>query len=257
MRISFLLIVMFAGLTLFAQHGKKDIVFLKNGSVIRGNIVLEDAGKLIKLKTSDRSLWVFKYDQIDSVSRQKKAVEKVKTPFGNGYFNLTEMGVLAGNSNNVNKTAFTMMNISSWKFPCNFSAGIGVGIEFLNDTYLPVVADFRYYIPHQGPLPFVSVQAGYSIPLGGSYTQQNTYYGYTDIAVMPGYYQTSVSQNMSARGGFLINPSFGIQTQLNENLALVFSAGYRYIRHNYGKDENYQLEVEYNRLSLKVGLLFK
>ena len=35
-----------------------------------------------KLKTSDRSLWVFKYDQIDSISRQKKAEEKaVKSEF--------------------------------------------------------------------------------------------------------------------------------------------------------------------------------
>jgi hypothetical protein len=148
-----------------------------------------------------------------------------------------------------------MMNISSWKFSCGFTAGVGVGVEFFNETYLPVVADFRYYIRDHGPLPFVALQAGYSIPLGGHYTQQNYYYGYSDY--MPITYNPPTSQDMSARGGFLINPSVGIQAQLNENLALVFSAGYRYMRHNYGKDENYKLEVEYNRLSLKVGLLFK
>jgi hypothetical protein len=103
----------------------------------------------------------------------------------------------------------------------------------------------------------VALQAGYSIPLGGHYTQQNYYYGYSDYADMRSIYQAPVNQDLSARGGFLINPSIGIQTQLNENLALVFSAGYRYMRHNYGKDENYKLEVNYNRLSLKVGLLFK
>ncbi len=257
MRISLLVLAMFAGVTLFAQTGKKDVVYLKNGSVIIGTIVLEDDKKFIQLKTSDRSLSIFKYDQIDSINHQESLYrpKKAKTPFNTGYFNLTEIGVLAGNSNNANKSAFTMMNISSWKFACGFTAGVGVGVEFFNETYLPVVADFRYYIREHGPLPFVALQAGYSIPLGGSYSQQNYYYGYNEVLIGPGYY--TVNQDMSARGGFLINPSIGIQAQLNENLALVFSAGYRYMRHNYGKDENYKLEVEYNRLSLKVGLLFK
>jgi hypothetical protein len=254
MKISLLVLAMFAGLALSAQNGKKDVVYLKNGSVIRGTIVLNDPGKMIKLKTSDRSLWVFKYDQIDSI----KHPQRVTIPSKTGYFNLTELGVLVGNANSLNKAPLTVMNISSWKFPGNFSTGIGVGVEFFNETYLPVVADFRYFIREHGPLPFVSLQAGYSIPMGGSYTQQNYYYGY-DIAVMPGISPTPAPTvvDMSARGGFLVNPSIGIQTQLNENLALVFSAGYRYMRYNYGKHDNYKLEVDYNRLSLKVGLLFK
>ena len=260
MRILTLILTVFFSLSLFAQKRNQDVVYLKNGSVIWGTIVLEDDKKFIQLKTSDRSLWVFKYDQIDSIKHQENLdrPKKAKILLKNGYFNLTEMGVLAGNSANYKKNPFTLMNISSWKFPGNFSTGIGVGVEFFNETYLPVVADFRYFIREHGPLPFVSMQAGYSIPMGGSYTQQNYYYGY-DIAVMPGIYPTPAPTvvDMSARGGFLVNPSIGIQTQLNENLALVFSAGYRYMRYNYGKHNNYKLEVDYNRLSLKVGLLFK
>ena len=259
MKISFLVLALLAGLTLFAQHGKKDIVYLKNGSVIRGTIVLEDPGKYIRLKTSDRSLWVFKYDQIDSIKYQGSIdrPEKAKIPLKNGYFNLTEMGVLAGNSANYKKNPFTLMNISSWKFENGFSTGVGVGVEFFNETYLPVVADFRYYLRKSGAIPYVSLQGGYSIPLGGTYTQQIYY-------VSPVMWDSQIYHppvptitDFSARGGWLVNPAIGILTPLNENLSLTFSAGYRWMRHRYGKDDTYQLDVDYNRLSLKVGLLFK
>jgi hypothetical protein len=259
MRISLLVLALFAGVTLFAQHGKKDVVYLKNGSVIWGTIVLEDANKFIQLKTSDRSLWVFKYDQIDSVKRQEslERPQKAKIPLKNGYFNLTEMGVLAGNSTNSEKAPFTLMNVNDWQFANGLAAGIGVGVHFFNETYLPVVADVRYFLRKQGPLPFVSLQAGYSIPVGGEYTQ--TYYYAYDVTGINGSYRTSnpTQEDVSARGGFLVNPSIGFQTQINESLALTFSAGYSFLRHRYGKEETYKMDVDYNRLSLKIGLQFK
>lgn len=253
MRIVTFILTFFFSLTLFAQGSKRDLVYLKNGSIIRGTIILQDPGKMIKLKTPDRNLWVFAYDQVDSIAR----VVKVKSPQKAGYFNLTEIGVLAGNSANYKKNPFTLLNISSWKFKNGFSTGIGVGVEFFNETYLPVVADFRYFIRKSGAMPFVSLQGGYSIPLGGTYSQQV----YVDSPV---YWISSIyrppmptTQDISARGGWLVNPAIGIQTPINENLALTFSAGYRIMRHRYGKNDTYNLDVDYNRLSLKVGLLFK
>jgi hypothetical protein len=260
MRITILFVTLLFSVTLFAQKRNRDVVYLKNGSILRGTIVLEDPGKFIRLKTSDRSLWVFKYDQIDSVKHPESInrPEKAKRPFKNGYFNLTEMGVLAGNSANYKKNPFTLMNISSWKFENGFSTGIGVGVEFFNETYLPVVADFRYYLRKSGAIPFVSLQGGYSIPLGGKYTPQQIYYAspvlWNDLIYQP---PVPTTIDLSARGGWLLNPAIGIQTPLNENLALTFSAGYRWMRQRYGKDNTYKLDVDYNRLSLKVGLLFK
>lgn len=251
MRILTLILTIFFSLTLFAQGGKRDIVYLKNGSIVRGAILLQDPGKLVKLKTPDRNIWVFNYDQIDSI----KHVATVKSHQKTGYSNLTEVGVLAGNSNNLKSAPFTLMNVNSWKFANGFSTGIGLGIEFFNETYLPVVADFRYYLRKLGPVPFLSVQAGYAIPLGGEYSQQ-MYYS-DPLANGLSYVTTQTRQDVSARGGFLVNPSIGILTQINENLSLTLSAGYSYQRHRYGKHDIYKMDVDYNRLSLKVGLQFK
>ena len=82
MRILTLILTIFFSLTLFAQGGKRDVVYLKNGSIVRGAILLQDPGKLVKLKTPDRNIWVFNYDQIDSIkhvatvkSHPKKAMQ--------------------------------------------------------------------------------------------------------------------------------------------------------------------------------------
>jgi len=255
MRIIFLFFTLLFSLTLLAQKGKHDVVYLKNGSVVSGTIIILEPDHFVKLKTRDQNVWVFEMNQVDSIVRPVKV--KTPTPIRTGYYNLTEVGVLAGNSNNSEKAPFTLMNVNNWQFANGFAAGIGVGVHFFNETYMPVVADFRYFLRKHGPLPFVSLQTGYSIPIGGEYTQ-SYYYAYTDVArpgIWPG--PTQTQQDASARGGFLINPSVGIYSQINENFALTLSVGYSYLRHRYGKDETYKLDVDYNRLSLKIGLQFK
>jgi len=249
----FSLVLLFC-LPAIAQPGKHDVVYLKNGSVVKGKILLFDPEHSVKLKTKDDNVWVFEMNQVDSIARPIKA--SATSPIKTGYYNLTEMGVLAGNTNNVKSAPFTLMNVNNWQFDNGFAAGIGVGVHFFNETYLPVVADFRYFIRKHGPLPFVNLQTGYSIPVGGDYSQ--TYYAY-DIMVRPGIWPNPnpTEQDVSARGGFLVNPSIGFQSQISESLALTFSAGYSYLRHRYGKDELYKLDVDYNRLSLKIGLQFK
>ena len=256
MRIVFLLIALLVSQLLLAQRGKRDVVYLKNGSIVRGTIVLQDPGKLIKLKTADNSLWVFSNDQIDSITRPIR----VHAPHKTGYFNLTELGVLAGNYANATKAPLSLLNISSWYFEKGFSTGLGVGIEFSNETYLPVVADFRYYFRDEHPLPFLTLQAGYAFALGGSYAE--TLRAVDDIRVYSNYYigpyPNYSTAAIAARGGFLINPAIGLQTRLNDNLALTFSAGYRWMRHHYSRSvDDYKLDIDFNRMSLKIGLLFK
>ncbi len=255
MRLITLLLAVLLPLGLFAQRGKKDVIYLKNGSVVRGTIVLQDPNKMVKLRTTDNNLWVFTNDQIDSIAHPANA----KAPFTTGYFNLTEIGVLAGNFSNATRAPFTLMNINSWYFPCGLATGIGVGVEFSNESYLPVVADLRYYFRDKRPLPFFSLQAGYSFPLGGSYSQ--TMYAIDDRrmspVIYPGIAPNYTNDPIDAHGGFLINPAIGLQTQLNDNLGLTFSVGYRYMRHSYNRTGDYKIDIDYNRLSLKIGLLFK
>ena len=250
MKITLFALALFLSFSLFGQGRKRDVVYLKNGSILRGTIVLQDPGKLIQLRTTDYSLWVFQQDQIDSIRRLPSPSLELKT----GYFNLTEIGLLTGNHSNVNKAHITFLNISGWNFRNGLAAGVGVGIEFSNETHFPVVADIRYYLREKRPLPFVSLQAGFSIPLGSSQWQVRDAIYYYDLN--SNFYPLS-NQTVKARIGFQIHPAVGIQIPIQENLALTLGAGYRWTRYRYSGSNNYRLEVDINRLSLKVGLLFK
>jgi hypothetical protein len=231
----------------FAQKGKRDVIYLKNGSIINGQIISSLPSGQVKIKTKDNSLWVFEAAQIDSISKKTAKFNQIHT----GYFNLTEAGVLVGNSNNKYATPFSLMNISGWQFENRFSIGAGAGIEFYSETYLPVVADIRYQLKRQGLNPFFGLQGGYSFALDKPDKQY--VYNYSQIWQGP----SGNTLDMKAKGGFLFNPSVGICTPLGENLAFTFSVGYRMMRQRYTREDNYLIDIDYNRLSVKVGLMFQ
>ena len=239
-------ILFFAGVT-YAQKKDRDVVYMKNGSIIYGQIISSLPSGQVKIKTRDNSLWVFEPSQFDSISKTGKVFKQIQP----GYFNLTEAGLLAGNSGNNHNAPFSLMNISGWQFKNRFSAGAGVGVELLSETYLPVFADFRYYLKRYGVSPFFGIQGGYSIALDKPELQ----YVYTDSRIWPG--PTGNTLDIKSKGGLFLNPSVGICTPLNENTALTFSAGYRIMRHRYVREDNYKIDIDYNRLSLKIGLIFQ
>jgi hypothetical protein len=197
----------------------------------------------------DKSYHVYELAQYDSIGKINRTPPR--------FFNLTEAGVLTGNSNSKYAAQLSLMNISGWQFKNHFSLGAGAGVEFFSETYLPVVADLHYSFHLRGMNPFIGFQTGYSFAISKPdsaysyyYAELSNYYGST-----PGKYV-----GVKAEGGFLINPFVGICTALSENLALTFSVGYRFMRLHYTYTDpydNYKFDNDYNRLSLKIGLILQ
>lgn len=246
--LAMLLVLLFLVNVCYARKGKRDVVYLKNGSIINGHIIGTLPSGQVKIRTKDKSLWVFEAPQIDSVFHAQTAGPMNYNVAG--YFNLTEAGILAGNNANKYNAPFSLMDIVGLRFKNGFAAGAGAGVEMMSETYLPVVADFRCYIKHQGINPFFALQGGYSFALDKP--DKQFVYNYTGI--WPG---SGNTLDMKAKGGFLVNPSVGISAAANENLTLLFSLGYRVMRHRYDRSDNYKIDIDYNRLSVKIGLLFK
>ena len=66
--------VLFACTTLFVYYSSaqelQDVVYLKNGSIIRGIIIEQIPNKTLKIKTADSSVFVFKMDDIERITRE-------------------------------------------------------------------------------------------------------------------------------------------------------------------------------------------
>jgi hypothetical protein len=98
--------------------------------------------------------------------------------------------------------------------------------------------------------PFFSLYGGYSLALDDDGTNG---YGYaTDV-----YWPNQTYEPYQAKGGWLLNPGFGIRNMFGENFGIVFSAGYRFQRLYYTAGDQKKLMVDYNRLSVKIGIIFR
>ncbi|MDD3962679.1 MAG: hypothetical protein PHT77_12555, partial [Bacteroidales bacterium] len=81
------------------------------------------------------------------------------------YHNITEMGFLAGPISNTRPAPFTILNINGIQIRPLFKVGAGIGIEFIEETYMPVLLDLRYDLRTTKFSPFIGFQAGYNIAL--------------------------------------------------------------------------------------------
>jgi hypothetical protein len=156
----------------------------------------------------------------------------------------------------MNKMPFIFHTTVNYRLLEKLSAGLGAGVEFYKETYLPVTINGIYRFNNNRAAPFAMLQAGYQVPIEGSRTKVvNVMPAHTDY-IWPGP-QVSYDMELKARGGILLNPSLGIMWQTRSDVNFTFSVGYRFHRLAYrNKEKEYNLNVDYNRLSLKLGLIF-
>ena len=174
----------------------------------------------------------------------------------------TEGGVLIGNSENENNAPFIFHSSLNYALCKNLSAGIGVGAEFLKETYLPVTANVLFqFRKNKAIFPFVKLQAGYQVALESTTVldNYNYYYLLSSSSLASSYYPYPYylsGEKLKAQGGWMVNPSAGIIVYTPTGLGFSLAAGYRHQKLNYSGKDDYAFQVEYNRLSLTFGITF-
>lgn len=160
----FLLFVSFH-LTTFA----KNEVYLKNGSMIKGEIVEIVPNQTIKVETNDGSQFVCKYDEIEKIIRGKNEVDErqvVKSNKDNtshikkGYRGFVTFEPFVGN---MIGAAFTTSH--GFQFNKKIYLGLGTGFRCAEDIgcnhmAIPLYADFRFDIIDYKISPFMTTRVG-------------------------------------------------------------------------------------------------
>ncbi len=247
-----MLLVLLCGWGLNAS-AQNDVVKLQDGSVIRGTIIEYIVGDHVRIKTEEGKVFEYPSAQVSRTSVGGKLNNTVKAK---GYYNISSLGLALGSREysglSVSPGIYT---VNGWKFNKHLMAGVGVGLEWLNESgKMPIFLDARYRILQGNVSPFVGVMAGYNVSLQGKDNRQ-----YYDIWYDPGRHD---------KGGVTAGIQFGFLANVGEHIGLTGSAGYRYQHLTTSYNDYWWNNGEYNilpviertdmhRVTLSFGLLFE
>jgi hypothetical protein len=240
-----LFMALFYPLTTSAQRGQEDVLYLKNGSILRGKITELNADT-ISIEILGGSVFVFPSSEARGISREKKPVRYKES----GYLFVLETGLLAGRSpgNNLNRAntginSFTLQCVNGHEFKPELALGIGTGIDsYQNFTTFPV------YLRLSGSLSQISKKFSPMYILDGGYGFYSRFFN-------------SGSSNNTGYGGLMLNPAAGVRIRLSNRSSFILNAGYRFQK---GSTANFfgppgdgiREKVTFSRLSIRAGFMF-
>lgn len=230
---------MFLFISQVKAQGTQDVVYLYNGSILKGKIIENVAGVRTSIEITGHNVLVFP----DTAIKMVLTNQKIPSHEFGSMASKVEMDVAANfYGGSQNSGGFTF--IPAYRFPFRLSAGVGTGIEWFDRQQIPFMADFRYCLLNGFWSPFVYAQGGYAIPLS---KKDNG----------------DVTENY---GGILAGTGAGIRISFSQRNALFLSIGYRYQKNKtvtgsypwystYPSSETTKYN-EFNRITFAFGFVF-
>lgn len=216
----------------------RDVVFLKNGSVIKGfyNELYPDDS--LRLKTIDGGLFICSMEDVERIAKERNSVYLIdmsdELKHGDeewrhrGYRGSVEYG---NNTNTDNRKLQinSFFTVHGYQFNQYFFAGLGFGLEqisykddditlYLNQYNLPLIADVRFYLLPMSISPVVDLRAGYTV--------------------------------LGFKGSYY-NPSIGVDFSVSPRFGLFLLAGYFKQKYDYLGNKG-----ESNNISFRFGFHF-
>ncbi len=144
-----------------------DTIYLKNGSVLYGQIIEELPDTQVKIRLRDGSLLICPYSDLERIeysTGRASFYEEPRTPYLNWHF---DAGYLFGPSERQHIGAFVSYGA---RFSRALFLGLGSGVMCdmakSADLVIPIYGHLRAYLPIHGPIkPFVDLRPGYSFTL--------------------------------------------------------------------------------------------
>lgn len=176
--VTFLLFITI-GISAFAQQNYQDVVYLKNGSIVRGMIIEQIPNVSLKIETADKNVFSYKMEDVDKLAKEPMpnvAITNTGSETSNknsdlkpGYFGAFDLGYGFGigeSSKGINSLNFDFIN-GFQLFPY-FSVGLGTGIKvwFIKDVtekpiFIPAFVNLRGHFLKGNISPYLGIDIGY------------------------------------------------------------------------------------------------
>ena len=208
-------------LTFSASSQMNSRVYLKNGSIVKGEVLQNDETG-VRVRTRDGSYWNFDPEEVVSVEKYIPTVSR------KGFYNRTSLGVLGGDF-----FSPSLHIVNGYSFNSHWEAGFGLGLEtFTWSGYVPLFLEGRYTVLDGRTSPYASVMAGYEMPT------------------------TQWSYN---KGGFTTGLQVGMTHYFSDHVGIVTSIGYRfaYLKEVNWWWEEWETIRLANRYEMRFGFVFR
>lgn len=235
-RIILLSVILFIAFLKINAQTPLEVVYLKNGSVIRGVVLEQVPNQFIKLETSDGSIFVYSVDEIEKITKEFSQKSKSGTSAVNydleGYRGFIDVGYLFGVGDEYSKVdRIELSTAHGYQFNNHFFLGAGVGMHYLtldNVFMLPVFVNFKGYLLNNPISPFLDLKGGYSPIL-------------------------TKLEDDDIKGGLYISPSIGVRFIVADNIGMSVGLGFNFQQI---KDIELREYGSMNAVSLKLGVEF-
>jgi len=231
----------------FSQKNNIDVIYLKDGSIIKGELIEIKTDQYVKIKTFCDNILVYKNIEIDKIIKEehqnKKEVDYNKLDFSGGMGDIS-LGLLIGSKNSTDGPGFSAEAEYIHEFKNNFAIGGGLGINVIDKSYLSLFNEVRYTFLENKNSHFVYCKTGYSF-VTEDY-EADSYYGQNII---------------DSYGGVLINPGIGVTFKINESNSASIKIGYVYAEDREDTKDYNGRKIErlhkYNRFEFRIGYTFR
>jgi hypothetical protein len=231
-----------------AQSNQQDVIMLKNGSIIRGNILEIIPNKSVKIEVVGNNILVFQMEELEKMTKGEKpeSVKKDNKIQSKVFYNVLSPGILIGENAYGLQIDPSFQIINGYRFNRFLSLGLGIGLESISEfTVLPVFLESRGFLFDKPSTPFYYIGAGYG------FVNRGYGYGYS--------YEKS-------KGGAMANFGVGLRTPIAKSFSFTTSIGYRYqyaysiSSYSWGWPEPQTNTVEtinhFNRIYVNFGFMF-
>jgi hypothetical protein len=205
-----------------------EIIYLKNGTIVKGIILEHLSNKSIKVKTEEKGEVIYKEDEVDHIVKEFYDIRR------KGYFNLTEITVGIGKTD----ASIGISTVNGFIIKPHISLGVGAAYDYYMTagSMVPIFADLRITFHDRRFTPFIYGDAGYS-------------FGVTS------------NNNDQLKGGLYLNPGIGLKSYISKKSALLISIGARVQGLQYQIIDpvymtNTQVNNYYTMFVLRAGIRF-
>lgn len=236
------------------EFRRTDVVYLKSGSIFRGQIEAYEIGGDLKLRIDTNKIMTITDDMIkrivqESIEGEKPIqVETIKETRAyafreNGLHFVTTIGYIGGNDQFGKYTdGFNAHFQSIYQFNRLLGTGLGLGVDFYNvnlGSIAPIYATMRGYLKAKNVSPYYQLAAGYGIPIINDETS-----GFT-----------------SSKGGYYLAPELGFRFNGSADTNFTMGLGLQWQKASYTLDFNDTISnnvdsYTFRRFNFKIGILF-